>query len=214
MREAVINLSDPELEELGFGTLVPHIRQAGIRNVQMLEDDGYTCIPQVEVEERLDESLLDELACIDRWELVAEKEDTYLYLLELTAVGLPEDIAADYEELIGTCTANVNDRGLLLSFVGSQEAIRDVLRHFEAAGTTPNLCKLAEYNGDDTAVKSLTERQLEVIQTAYDVGFYEIPREASTKDVAAELGLNAATVSEHLQRAERNILTQELTAKE
>lgn len=206
MREAVINLSDAELEELGFSTLVPHIREAGIRDVQMLEDDGFTCTPQVEVEDRLDGSLLDELECVDHWDLVAEKTDTYLYLLELTAVGLPEDITNDYEELIGTCTPNVNERGLLLSFVGSQEAIRDILRHFEAAGTTPDLCKLTEYEGDETMYDLLTDRQLEVIRTAYEMGFYEIPREASTEDIATELDLDAATISEHLQRAERNLL--------
>ena len=212
MREAIIDLSDAELEELGFGALVPHVRNAGVRDVRMFEDEGVTCVPQVEVEERLDEELLDELECIDRWELVAEKAETYLYLLELTAVGLPEDISDDYEQVLGTCTPNVSERGLLLSFVGSQEAIRGILRHFEAAGATPDLCKLTEYEGDETTIDSLTDRQFEVIQTAYNMGFYEIPREASTEDVAAELGLDAATVSEHLQRAERNLLAQQLPA--
>ena len=210
IREAVIDLSDTELKELGFGTLVPHLREAGVRDVQMLEDEGYTCVPQVEVEKRLDGELLDALECVDDWELVAEKANTYLYLLELTAVGLPEDITEDYEELIGTCTPNVSERGLLLSFVGSQKAIRDILRHFEAAGTTPDLCKLTEYEGDESTVDSLTARQYEVIRTAYDMGFYEIPRKASTEDIAAELDLDAATVSEHLQRAERNLLARQL----
>lgn len=210
MREAVINLSDEKLEELGFGTLVPHIRAAGVRDVQMLEDEGVTCVPQVEVEEPLDASILDELTCVDHWELVAERANTYLYLLELTAVGLPDDITEDYEKLIGTCTPNVSDHGLLLSFVGSQETIRDILRHFETAGATPDLCKLTEYEGNETTFDSLTERQLEVIRTAYNIGFYEIPREASTKDIAAKLDLDPATVSEHLQRAERNLLAQQL----
>lgn len=210
MREAIITLSDSELEKLGFGKLISHVREAALREIRMLEDDGYTCVPQIEVEDRLDHETLDTLDCIDRWELVTEKQNTYIYLLELTATGLPEGIADDYDEVIGTCTPAVSDQGLLLSFVGSQEAIRDVLRHYEAAGTSPSLHKLAEYEGDAMTFDSLTDRQLEVIQTAFNLGFYEIPREASTEDVADELDLDAATVSEHLQRAERNLLAQQL----
>lgn len=210
MREAVVDLSDEELADLGFGALVPHVREAGLRDVQMLEDDGYTCVPQVEVAERLDGDLLDSLECVDRWELVAETEHAYLYLLELTAVGLSEDVAADHEEVLGTCSPRVSDRGLLLSFVGSQEAIRDVLRHYEDAGASPDLVRLAEYEGTGDALDALTDRQLEVLRTAYELGFYEIPREASTEDIAETMDLDTATVSEHLQRAERNLLTLEL----
>ena len=53
-----------------------------------------------------------------------------------------------------------------------------------------------------------TRRQLEVLQTAYEMGFYDVPREATIADVADEIGLDGGTVSEHLQRAERNIPSQ------
>lgn len=212
MREAIVTLSDAELETIGFDGLVSLFREAGIREVEMLEDYGYTCVPQVEVEERIDPDELDTLGCIDQWQLVAEKEDTYLYLLELTATEIPESTADVYEELIGTCDPSVTERGILLSFVGSQEAIRDMLRKYEAAGAIPDLCKLGEYSGGESTLDALTDRQLEVLETAYKMGFYEIPREASTEDIAGELDLDAATVSEHLQRAERNLLTQQLSA--
>ena len=41
-----------------------------------------------------------------------------------------------------------------------------------------------------------------------------MPREVTVADVADEIGLDGGTVSEHLQRAERNILSQPLAAKE
>lgn len=40
------------------------------------------------------------------------------------------------------------------------------------------------------------------------MGFYEVPKEASADDIAAELNLDPSTVNEHLQRAERNFLRQ------
>lgn len=210
MREAIVTLSDSELEAIGFDGLVSLFREAGIRDVELLEDRGYTCVPQVEVEERIDANELGRFECVDRWELVAEKDGTYVYLLELTATELPEGTTDDHDELIGNCDTTVTDRGVLLSLVGSQEAIRDMLRNYEAVGASPNLTKLGEYDGGASALDTLTDRQLEVIETAYEMGFYDIPRGTSTEDIAGELDLDAATVSEHLQRAERNLLTQQL----
>ena len=54
--------------------------------------------------------------------------------------------------------------------------------------------------------EELTDRQREVVETASEAGYYEV-REASTAAVAEELGLDPSTVPEHLQRAERNLLT-------
>ena len=53
----------------------------------------------------------------------------------------------------------------------------------------------------------LTDRQFEVVQTAYEAGYYEWPREATGEEVAAELGISSATFSEHIHAAERNLLT-------
>lgn len=210
MREAIVNLSDEQLAALGFGDLVSHCRAAEIRDIDMLEDNGHSCIPQVDVGAELDHDLLDSLECVDGWELVTEKTNSYLYVLELTATDLPEEITDDHDELIGECTPSVTERGVLLSLLGSQETIRDFLRHYQTAGVVPDLCKLGEYDGNNAPMDALTERQTEALKTAFEMGFYEVPRKVSTEDVAAELGIDSATLSEHLQRAERNVLRQEL----
>lgn len=49
------------------------------------------------------------------------------------------------------------------------------------------------------------------MQTAFNMGYYEVPREVSTEEIAAELGLDPSTVTEHLQRAERTVLSQLLS---
>lgn len=212
MREAIVTLTDSELEEMGFSGLVSRLREAGIRDVRMLEDRGDWCIQQVDVEERLPSAELTELDCVERCEFVTETTDAYRYILELAPSGMPEGTADDHAELIGNCETAVNERGVLVSLVGSREAIRDMIRNYQAAGATPELHRLVEYEGEGNALEALTARQREVLETAFELGFYEVPREASTEDVARELGLDTATVSDHLQRAERNLLTRELAA--
>lgn len=210
MREAIVTLDDAELEALGFGGLVSRLRAAGIREVEMLEDHGRTCVPQVELGERVAPDELESFDCVDRCELVAETGDSYRYLLELTATELPEGADADHADLLGHCETTLTDRGVLVSLVGSQDAIREMLRNYEATGASPTLRSLTAFRGTADA-DALTDRQREVLRTAYDLGFYEVPREASTEDVAAELNIEPATVSEHLQRAERNLLARQLS---
>lgn len=213
MREAIIKLDDDELAALGYGGLVSLCREAGLTEIEMLEDEGVRSVPQIEVEDRLPEDQLDAFDCVEQWELVREEKNSYLYVIEVKALELPEDAAVDHDDLVGMCDPTVVDRGLLLSLVGSQEAIRNVLRKQQEAGVVPELHRLGEYNGGEETLETLTDRQLEVLQTAYEMGFYDVPREATTADVADTIGIDTGTVSEHLQRAERNILSQQLTAE-
>jgi predicted DNA binding protein len=52
----------------------------------------------------------------------------------------------------------------------------------------------------------LTERQLEVLQTAHEMGYFERPRGANASDVAAALDITPSTLTEHLLAAQRKLL--------
>jgi len=52
---------------------------------------------------------------------------------------------------------------------------------------------------------ALTERQLEVIQTAYYSGFFESPRESTGEDVAAMLGISPPAFYQHARTVQRKL---------
>lgn len=210
VREAVFQLDWTDIEAIGWGDLLRHCREAGLRDIEMLEGDCWHSICELEVEAALDHTVLDDLECITQWECLRNAAGTYRYLLELTAPDLPDVLSESQEELIGTCEPTLTDCGIEMSILGPQETIREVIRTLETVGVTPTLRKIGSYRGETSVLDSLTDRQLEVIETAYDLGFYEIPRQATTEDVADELEVKAATVSNHLQRGERNLLRQAL----
>lgn len=54
---------------------------------------------------------------------------------------------------------------------------------------------------------ALTDRQREVLETAFEAGYYDWPRECTGEDVAAQLDISSATFAEHVRAAERNLLT-------
>ncbi|WP_254523090.1 helix-turn-helix domain-containing protein [Natrinema caseinilyticum] len=57
----------------------------------------------------------------------------------------------------------------------------------------------------DSAVGRLSDRQREAVETALELGFYDVPRTATSADVARELGCATATAAEHLQKAESTV---------
>lgn len=52
----------------------------------------------------------------------------------------------------------------------------------------------------------LSARQREVLLAAWEAGYYEIPREVTTEELAAEFGLDRRTVEDHVRRAERKLV--------
>jgi DNA-directed RNA polymerase specialized sigma24 family protein len=210
MREARVEIDDSEFETMGIEGLVSLCREAGMQNFEELVCRGTGAVVQVEVETPLDEERLSSLECVDQWERVAETDDAQIYVVAFTAPELPGDLADEMDDLVGTCDPDVDERGATLSLVGPQEAIAGTVGEYEAAGVSPELRKLDAYEGRERPMDELTDRQREVIQTAYDSGYYEVPREVTTDDLAAELDVDPSTVAEHLQRAERNLLSHHL----
>jgi predicted DNA binding protein len=54
---------------------------------------------------------------------------------------------------------------------------------------------------------TLSDRQLEAVQIAIELGYYESPRQATHTEIATELGCSSSTATEHLQKAERKLVT-------
>jgi hypothetical protein len=212
MREAVLSVSDRDIDSLGIGDLVSLTRAAGLEDFEELACEGSGALVQVEVESRVDEGRLDGLEYVEEWDHDGPTDDraTHLYRIAFTTPGVPEDITEHTDDLVGTCDPDLSDEGATWSLTGPLEAISGTVDGYETVGVSPDLRRLDAYEGETDPLDGLTERQREVIETAWDMGYYEVPKDASTEDVAASLDLDGSTVAEHLQRAERNLLAEHL----
>ncbi|TYL38019.1 bacterio-opsin activator [Natronococcus pandeyae] len=205
MREATVTVSDDAFDAMGIGELLSLSRDAGIREFEELACRGTGAVVQVTVERRYDEERLSALECVDRWNRVSETADGHVYVIAFTAPELPTTLAERADDLLGTCDPELEGETASISLVGSQETISSTLGEFETAGVSADLRKLGAYEGRTRPLDELTDRQREVLRTAHRLGYYEVPRDATTDDVASELELDPSTVAEHLQRAERNV---------
>jgi predicted DNA binding protein len=206
MREAEIAVDDDAFAAMGIEGLVALTEAAGLRDLEELECRGTGAVVAATVAERLDEAGLDALAVVDEWEYVGAHGDGHRYVVAFTAPELPAEMDALSEELIGTCDPEVRDGGATVSLTGEQSTIAEAVGAYEDAGVSTDLRSLGAYDGEVGPLAALTDRQREVLATAHEMGYYDVPRTASTDEVAAELGVDDSTVAEHLQRAERNLL--------
>lgn len=60
---------------------------------------------------------------------------------------------------------------------------------------------------DRAMAERLTDRQREVLEVAFEAGYYEWPRETTGAELAEQLGISQPTLSEHLSAAERKLLS-------
>lgn len=64
---------------------------------------------------------------------------------------------------------------------------------------------LTEEEFEAIYLEQLTDREEEVLRTAYHAGFFNFPRDSSGSDIAEILGISQPTVSRHIRKGERKL---------
>ena len=92
------------------------------------------------------------------------------------------------------------------------EMLQDIvstLREEFGSISLEHLVQSGDPDESDTVVVDrgrLTDRQREVLETAYEMGYFEHPKGANAGEVAAELDINSATLRGHLSAAQSKLL--------
>ncbi|MCI4323289.1 MAG: helix-turn-helix domain-containing protein [Thermoplasmata archaeon] len=98
------------------------------------------------------------------------------------------------------------DDTLRFTFVGNRAQVNDVLGRAGVGGLQYRIISLHEAEFPGSLLDRLTERQRTVLVAAFRQGYYELPRSATSQQIGETLQLTAATVAEHLRKAERRLL--------
>ncbi len=87
--------------------------------------------------------------------------------------------------------------------IQGRKELRHIVADLRETGATVRLQRLVDLSSrdcDGTQVDdtSVTDKQREAIRTAYELGYYETPRESDLGDVADELGISKSAASQRL----------------
>lgn len=89
-----------------------------------------------------------------------------------------------------------------LQLIGPNAALSELVNRLPE-GMDAEIRRLTTGGGTQVSVSDeLTARQRRVLTTAFRVGYYDEPRDATVADVAAQLDLATGTVAEHMRKAE------------
>jgi predicted DNA binding protein len=151
---------------------------------------------------------LDELPYIKVVEIIAEPDnvnDFYIAILEISHQLTMKSVS------VGNLTvlpgSRFDSRGLTYTIRGGRSSIRAVVALCRAL-LRPDSISAGNVSFDDLPSQSISERQYEVLSTAFEMGWYSAPRGCRLEDIARRLELSRSTVAEHLVNAESVIVGQ------
>ena len=124
----------------------------------------------------------------------------------------PDEVETALLERINTEAISIDwpmretDDGLQVTLFGEDAALQQLIAGFpdEVDVTLERAGEYQPHMGDPAG--QLTDRQIEILRTALAAGYYDIPRRATQRDLAAELGFSRGTIGDHLRRAEAKII--------
>lgn len=152
---------------------------------------------------------------VNTWTLVGQAGDTHRYQV-LPALSFEDQLGDHLDDLAGLealATADAIIERIEVVPCGWRQtgwfANRETFSEFSSfwqrnAGF--QLQRLTRHDEAEPPGDGLTDQQREALRIAYERGYFEIPREASLKEIAAELDIAASSVSERLRRAQTELL--------
>ncbi len=95
-----------------------------------------------------------------------------------------------------------------ITFVGSQRDVKKILGQLEKRELSYKVISLTDADfAPDSLLNRLTEKQRNILISAYKLGYYDVPRKINSEKLANHLNLRAATVVEHLRKAEHRLVS-------
>ncbi|MFC6863916.1 helix-turn-helix domain-containing protein [Halomicroarcula sp. GCM10025817] len=152
---------------------------------------------------------------VGEWALVGEAGETRRYQV-IPALSLEEQLGEHLDDLAGLealATADAIIERITVVPSGWRQtgwfADRDAFRQFSSfwqRNADFKLHRLTRDGESEPPGDGLTDRQHEALRIAYELGHFDIPRQASLEDVAAELDISPSSVSERLRRAQTQLI--------
>jgi hypothetical protein len=94
-----------------------------------------------------------------------------------------------------------------ITSLGSVYQIRATLKMLERLGIHHRIVSLTDAKfSPDSPLNALTEKQRRILIASYKLGYYDLPRKVSSRQVSEKLGLHKSALATHRRKAELRLL--------
>lgn len=142
----------------------------------------------------------------------ANDKDVYRLTIELEEVVseafAPERFTAVEVEPMSVTPEGWYEKKLFENY----EVFNGIRTRFEEYGISTELVSITQdtHSAEKSPQYGLTDRQYEALTLAISRGYYENPRQATTEELAEEMGISQPSLSSLLRRGERQLLSSTL----
>lgn len=200
---------------------IKHERLSLVPTLRNLEDIKIRVIPQgntspgatvfpflIEYDDRKRlESMLDNDPTVNEYELMDWTDRTGIYYIEHTpTTKLISTVVTDVNGFL-VDTETKGNGWLVELLLPSRKALASVWTFANENDISLDIIEI--YNNDNAGTEmtyGLTDEQQVALQTAYDQGYFNEPRDISLSDVADELEVSSTAMSGRLRRGMRNLI--------
>jgi hypothetical protein len=149
------------------------------------------------------EAAMDEDPTVGDYDALATAVDRTLYRVEFSEASRPNLTYESFVDADGVVLSSVGDADgwHIRARFPDREALNAHRDRCLASGVGFTLDSLYTTAGPNDDTASLTSGQREALGVALEMGYFEVPREATAADVGERLGVTRQAVSERLRRA-------------
>lgn len=186
----------------------PTVTRDAIHQINLLSDGS--CVSLYSVRGNLETvgNILESQNDVIAYDVSGDHEGlAYIHFQPTETVRRLLSITQDNEIVLKTPIDCLESGGVRVTLVGDDGTIQRVVDSIPDS-LTLSLEGIGDYHPDSEQLFSvLTERQQEILEAAVEMGYYEVPRNATHEDIAGEVGVSAGTVGEHLRKVEGKVLS-------
>lgn len=144
--------------------------------------------------------------------IVKEAGAEQLYRVELTdRMLLPREVIHRVDGTISEAYGHDGEWTLEVRFA-DREAVSKTAEQFDRFDVEATYESITELDQDAGELPNrVTGRQREVLRTAIDEGYYEIPRQVTLEELAEELDVSHQALSECLRRAQKQLAQNQIS---
>jgi len=110
-----------------------------------------------------------------------------------------------------TLPFEIRDGRIRAAFLGNAKEVRQFRKVIDKTGVRYKVISLGDARFSPNApLAHLTEKQRRVLVSAFNLGYYDLPKRISSKELGRRLGMRSSTVVVHRIKAERRLLAEVL----
>ena len=221
MRRLILEFSSEEFDKFGEIPLYQKIKSFEILCFLRFDLKEFAVICRVEFEDasmRIEDLFPGEK--INSQVLEQENEGTCTYFIKgnmhAHALSVRERLQFDLQwvlNFMGTggyfTLYELKDGKVKIGFMGSAKQVKVFLKLIGREKIRYKVVSLTDAKFSlRSPLSQLTEKQRVVLVSAYELGYYDMPRRINSQGLAKKLSLRSSTLVEHRRKAERRVLAE------